>query len=285
MSNTGKRRTDRVSISMPVTVSGTDAAGKPFSEHASTVTVSQFGAAIAVKSLLTPGQDITILRSRSGTVREAKCQVLGQIATPGEPKIFTVAFHGPAVGFWDIYFPALPADNETAGRVFVMCRTCGTRRIVHLNAAQLTSYETSHRVSHPCETCGKSTVWVESQQPVASSPELKVANPARLAPAPAPAARENQRKHRRLQAEIPVCIRQAGTDDEVATSVDISRGGLCFISRRAYPAGTYIQVAIPFSPTAVNVFVEARVVHTFPMLSGDLYRHGVMYLAEHAALS
>lgn len=285
MSHAGSRRTDRVSITMPVSVSGKDSAGISFSEVASTVTVSQFGAAIALKNQISPGQDVTIRRLRTRTPREAECHVIGQIGTQGDLRVFSVTFQEPTVGFWDIYFPALPANTETAGRAFVMCENCNTRRVVHLNAQQLTAYEASRRVSYPCDNCGKTTVWVESQLETGKPPELKVANAARLASPPVPADRGNQRKHRRLAVEVPVCIRQAGTADEVATTVDISRGGLCFLGSRAYPAGSYIQVAIPYSPAAVNIFVDARVVHNSKMPSANLYRHGVMYLAENESSS
>lgn len=285
MSTAGQRRTDRVSIAMPISVSGTDPAGKPFSEDASTVTVSQYGAAIALKREISPGRNITIRRLRTPTPREAECHVIGKIGSQADLHVFSVTFLQPSVGFWDIYFPALPADIETAGRIFVMCQGCSTRRIVHLNTQQLTAYQSSHRISYPCENCGKSTVWVEPKQEGAKSPDIKLPNPTRLTPTPEPANRENRRKHPRLTVQMAVCIRQAGTDDEIATTIDISRGGLCFTSSRAYPAGSYIQVAIPYSPTAVNIFVEARVVHTGKSSSSDLYRHGVMYLAEHAPKS
>ena len=285
MSTAGQRRTDRVSISMPISVSGTDPTGKSFSEDASTVTVSQYGAAIALKRSLSPGQDVTIRRLRTPLPREAECHVIGKIGTQADLQVFSVTFLHPCVGFWDIYFPALPADIETAGRIFVMCQTCGTRRIVHLNAQQLTAYEASRRLTYPCDNCGRATVWTAPKQEAAKSSAIKTANPTRLSPTPEPANRENRRKHPRLAAQIPVCIRQAGTDDEVANTVDISRGGLCFTSSRAYPAGSYIQVAIPYSPTGVNIFVDARVVHTHQMPSSDLYRHGVMYLAENAPSS
>jgi len=83
-----------------------------------------------------------------------------------------------------------------------------------------------------------------------------------------------------VAAEIPVCIRQDGSDDDVAATADISHGGMLLLSRRHYPSGSYIQVAVPYSPTAVNVFVDARVVHSSKVPSQDLYRLGIMYLAE-----
>ena len=65
MAETSKRRSDRISLTLPLSISGRDAAGNPFSEDANTVTVSLHGAAIALKTELTPGQDIIICRLRT----------------------------------------------------------------------------------------------------------------------------------------------------------------------------------------------------------------------------
>ena len=197
----------------------------------------------------------------------------------GEQQIFGVTFRKAALGFWDIYFPPLPPDKETAGRTLMGCKECGTRKVVHLDAAGLGAYNANRQVSLQCSKCGKATVWLGSQlettKPVVPGP----ANAVRLAPAPSHLP-ENQRRHRRVAAEIPVCVRQAGAPDDVGTTVDISRGGLRFTSHRHHPAGSFIQVAVPYSPTAVNVFVEARVAHSSRLPEQGLYQFGIMYLAE-----
>jgi hypothetical protein len=279
MAETSKRRSDRVSIILPVLVSGRDAAGKSFSENTTTVMVSQHGAAIALKTALAPGQVIIICRHRLSVPREAECHVAGQIGKQADRQIFSVAFRKPAVGFWDIYFPPLPPGQDTAGRALLGCKICGTRKVVHFDPGQLSVYNADRQLSLSFDKCGKSTIWLESQQATTKPPGLRPANGARLAVAPPPLDK-NLRKHRRVVAEIPVCIRQAGSDDDVGTTVDISRGGLLFTSRRHHLAKSYIQVAVPYSPTAVNVFVDARVVHSSKLPSQELYRHGIMYLAE-----
>jgi hypothetical protein len=243
------------------------------------VTVSEHGAAIAVKTPLVPGQEISSRRRRTPVPREAECHVVGQIGMQAGLQIFSVTFRKPAVGFWDIYFPPLPPGRDTAGRALLGCKVCGTRKIVHLDPVQLAAYNANRQLSLNCDNCRKSTIWLESRQETTKQPELGPANPARLAAVPSPLARD-QRKHRRVAAEIPVCIRRVGLDDDVATTVDISRGGLCFTSSREYRTGSYIQVAVPYSPTAVNVLVDARVAHSSKAPSQELYRFGIIYLAE-----
>ncbi len=279
MTEISKRRSDRVLVTLPVSVSGTDANGIPFSEDASTVTVSQNGAAIAVKTLLIPGQEIIVRRHRLRIPRGAECLVTGKVGEQPGLQVFSVAFRKPAVGFWDIYFPPLPAEGDTAGRALLGCKVCGTRKVVHLDPAELAAYNAHRQLSLNCTICGKSTIWLELQQETTKRPELGPANSARLAAAPPPPVK-NQRKHRRVATEILVCIRQAGSADDVATTVDISRGGLLFTSRRQYRPGSYIQIAVPYVPSALNVFADARVVHSSRVPSQELYRVGLMYLAE-----
>ena len=279
MAETSKRRSDRISLTLPLSVSGRDAADNPFSEDATTVRVSQHGAAVALKTELAPGQEIIIRRHRTRVPREAECHVLGQIGKQAGLHIFSVAFRKPAVGFWDVYFPPLPSDADTVGRALLGCEVCGTRKIVHLDPVELAAYNTNRQLFLSCDKCGKSTIWLESQQATTMQPALGAANPARLAAAP-PALTKSQRKHRRVAAEIPVCIRQVGSHDDVAPTVDISRGGMGLISSRSYSVGSYIKVAVPYSPTRVNVFVDARVAHVSKVPSQELYRLGIMYLAE-----
>jgi hypothetical protein len=279
LAGTTSRRSDRLSIAVPISVSGMDAAGNLFSEDATTVTVSLHGAAIALKTEVAPGQDIIVRRLRTRVPREAQCHVLGKIGTLPGQHVFNVAFLKEAVGFWDVYFPPLPSDTDTAGRALLACHVCGTRKIVHLDPAKLAAFGANRQISLDCDKCGKPTDWLESRQETTKQPELVAVNPVRLAAAPPPPG-ENQRKHRRVAAVIPVCIRQAGSDDDVSTTLDISHGGMRISSSHNYVAGTYIKVAVPYSPTAVNVFVDARVVHCSKGPSQELYQLGIMYLAE-----
>lgn len=279
MAVTDKRRTDRVFITLPVSISGTDAAGQPFSEDTTTVTVSQHGASMTLKTEFGPGQEITVRRLRTRVPHVAECLVVGQTGKQGGLQVFSVAFRKPAVGFWDVYFPSLPPDQGTAGRALLECKVCATRRVVHLDSLELEVYSANRQLSLRCDKCGKSTIWSESQQETARQIELAPANPTRLAGAPSPPA-NNQRKHRRVAAEIPACVRQAGSDDEVATTIDISRGGLRFTSRRHYATGSYIQVAVPYSSRALNVFVNARTAHSCKTPNREIYQFGIMYLAE-----
>ena len=99
MVDVSKRRTDRVLISLPVSVSGTDASGTSFSEDTTTVTVSQHGAAIALNVALAPGQEITLRRQRTRVTREAECHVVGQIGQQAVVIILNAIYEEDFLGF------------------------------------------------------------------------------------------------------------------------------------------------------------------------------------------
>jgi len=62
------------------------------------------------------------------------------------------------------------------------------------------------------------------------------------------------------------------------TCEDVSRGGLCFKSRKRYSEKFKIEVAAPYTPGAQNFFTTAEIVHVEELKSEKKYRCGVVYL-------
>ena len=83
----------------------------------------------------------------------------------------------------------------------------------------------------------------------------------------------------RLKTRLTACIRQPGADDELAVCEDISPVGMCFRSKRRYDADAPIEVAVPYSPDAANIFLPARIVYSEEMPKAGLFRHGTEYRA------
>jgi hypothetical protein len=52
---------------------------------------------------------------------------------------------------------------------------------------------------------------------------------------------------------------------------------MCFRSKRHYQANAEIEVAVPYSPDAANIFLPARVVYSEEMPKAGLFRHGTEY--------
>ena len=92
-----------------------------------------------------------------------------------------------------------------------------------------------------------------------------------------PGGEQRQRQRLRLKTRLTACIRQANTDDELAVCEDISPVGMCFRSKRHYENNAAIEVAVPYSPDAANIFLPARVVYSEEMPKAGLFRHGTEY--------
>ena len=59
---------------------------------------------------------------------------------------------------------------------------------------------------------------------------------------------------------------------------NMSRGGLCFRTNKAYVSGSPIEVAVPFSAGGANIFVTARVAHVMRKGTDNVFRVGVAYV-------
>ena len=72
-------------------------------------------------------------------------------------------------------------------------------------------------------------------------------------------------------------IRQAGEDDELAVCEDISPIGMCFRSKRRYQGQAAVEVAVPYSPEAANIFLPARIIYSEEIPKAGSFRHGTEY--------
>ena len=66
--------------------------------------------------------------------------------------------------------------------------------------------------------------------------------------------------------------------DDVVTCEDVSRGGLCFKSRKPYAERFKVEVAAPYTPGMQNFFTPAEIVHVQELKDEKKFRCGVAYL-------
>jgi PilZ domain len=89
---------------------------------------------------------------------------------------------------------------------------------------------------------------------------------------------ENRRKHPRTKINFTACVRQPNATEDIVACEDVSRGGLRFLSRRSYAAKCIIEVAVPYTEDAPNIFVPAQIVYVLELPERKLFRCGVAYL-------
>jgi hypothetical protein len=88
---------------------------------------------------------------------------------------------------------------------------------------------------------------------------------------------DNRRKHPRTRVSYKASIRRSGFTDDIVTCEDMSKGGLCFRSRKKYFQGTDIEVAVPYSPGANAIYVPAQIAWVIEITKDKLYKCGAAY--------
>jgi hypothetical protein len=281
---------------MAILLVGSDMEGKMFSEETNTVLLSRHGAGIVSHYKLSPEQELILRRLDSN--KEAEIRIVGQIGVEEDVYTYGVAFLDSTENFWGIKFPPASEAEQEARFAHLECSSCRTRETVEQSDLESDVYLVNEGIVRYCKQCGSSTFWKRALEDVEEAPMLvevglrpssaaiaveEEPEPA-SAPAPAPeakpAAKENRRKHVRTKANFKACIRSFGFGDDVVGCEDISRGGLCFKSRKRYTEKMKIEVAAPYTAGVQNFFVPGEVVYVQELQDEKVFRCGVEYLGR-----
>lgn len=281
MESEGKRRSDRVILELPIVVSGTDCLGEAFLEQTRTLVLSRHGAKITLNRKLVPDQEVSIRCHETG--RESDARVVGQIGGNEDEYYYGVELLDANADLWGIEFPPLDETETAVGRVLLECIRCRTRALTYLNEFEAEVLEVNRHLSRYCKKCTDMSLWRETQlmpgEKLPEEEEKKAAAVAVAAPAVKPKRTRNDRKHVRLELKVAVCIRAPQYGEEIATTVNVSRGGFRFRSPRHYREGWLIEAALPYSRTAANIFAAARIVYAAEEPDGfNVY--GVQYVPK-----
>jgi len=235
---------------------------------------------------------------------EVEVRLVGHIGQRDGAFVYGIAFRHPEIDFWKVEFPREPAI--TIHNLTFECEICRTRQVIEQNDIEEDVHAVNDCILHHCQECDCSTSWrravPEASAPaVPASPVEAIAEAARDLPEPvlvttgaAIAAtafepikagsttiaqtagrRENRRAHVRTKVTFTACVRYASSD-EVVECDNVSKGGLCFRSRRHYPANEMIEIAAPYSVGEQAIFVSAAVRRVEELPSG-LFRYGLEY--------
>jgi PilZ domain len=280
MASPGMRRSERVSLILLLDASGRDAHGQEFRGPARTLLINRTGAMIVLDRDLAAEQRIHLQRkSPSEAYREGDVRVVGQFGRHKDGALYGVEILGDQADLWGVEFPPIAASSEAVARMLLECSYCRSREVVYLNEFELRGFETNRGIARLCKNCKVPSIW--TQAPHEDEKKLGMRSRARRAADTAapdkPDGEQRQRERVRLKTRLTACIRQANADDELAVCEDISPIGMCFRSKRRYEVDTPIEVAVPYSPDAANIFLPARIVYAEEMAKAGLFRHGTEY--------
>jgi hypothetical protein len=281
MSSPSRRRSDRVSLTVLLEVAGTDSHGVEFKEPGKTLIVSRRGAMIVLERELRSGQEIHIQRKApSESQRHSQARVVNQMGRQRDGFLYSVEILNPEIDLWGVDFPALLEESDAVAKMLLECTYCHGREVAYLSEMELRAFETNRGVARHCKTCRVPSIW--TQVPHEDEKKLKARSartrhPGEQQGTGSTDGEQRERQRLRLQTRLTACIRKTGEDDELAVCEDISPIGMCFRSKRRFDTDTPIEVAVPYSPDAANIFLPARIVYSEEIPKAGLFRHGTEY--------
>ena len=117
-----RRRSQRIYLSVGVTIQGTGASGEPINEEARTLVVSAHGALLPLESSVALGQVLTVHHNK--TEEELFCKVARIKRGNAEKPEIGIEFLQPSPRFWRVAFPPAdwkPAELEAAQTFAPLC--------------------------------------------------------------------------------------------------------------------------------------------------------------------
>ncbi|MGZ4816790.1 MAG: PilZ domain-containing protein [Terriglobales bacterium] len=258
--NQGEQRSsDRVRYAFRVHITGTDSSGYEFSQPVRTEVVTRDGGLIVCPMVMNVGDVVNLVRQD----RQVGARIVGQVGLMKEEQLYGIQFLEPVPDFWGIRFAE--HGQEAAGRAVLECGVCSMQQVLPLGEIEMLVFESTKVVAQNCQRCGRQTLWMEPS--ILGEPGLLTGADAYNQGDESGQARVrrfasvNDRKHQRISMRnTKACLRRPGYADDVVDVLDLSRGGVHFMSFVDYYKGTMVEVAVPYTNGGANVFVPAEVV-------------------------
>jgi PilZ domain len=284
MGNQDMRRSDRIYVEIPIRVSGSDVWGLNFADETKTMSINRHGAKIMLNRALGPQQNVMIRYLATGA--EASARVVGKFGEDPRGAHYGIEFLDHKASPWSVDYPLVESEYPAA-RALLECGRCHNQEVVYLSEMEAQVFDANHGLTRHCKSCGSPSVWVASSMSESGESKQAAGQDSPVAPPPSqeaeqppPVRTQNDRKHVRVKVRMTMCIRHPQFGEEILSPENISRGGVCFISRKLYGLGTNIEIALPFTKDGASIFSHARIVQAKELPKSDGFRYGAQYIAN-----
>ena len=252
--------------------------GEDFLGDGETIDVSHDGASIMLHRDLRVGQTIKI--RRVGANNEALARVVGCYRDhTSTGRVFGVALSDTESNLWDIVFPPSAALADAVLRTLLRCVACGRLEVSYLNEFESDLFLNHPSVARLCGKCGGWTTWTRPYGTIPAASEASARGGlAQLDAQDAGLQNLNNRSDQRLRTETVGCIRNLSFGNEIVLVSGLAREGVNFFSANQYPEGASIEMAIPYTSRAPNVFSLVRIVGARRDKDGSLTEYRAAYL-------
>ena len=272
-----KRRSDRLMLTVPLIVSGSDLRGTGFKDSARTVTLNRHGARINILRLLFIGQTVRLTNLVSH--REANFRVVGPLSPHSEKGgEWGVECIDGQQNIWGIQFPPPPVGQEAEPAALLECRRCHTVALLRTSLVEVEVLGTAGLLTKSCETCTANTLWGYAEKQVAmGAPPEEATMMAEAGAGAALSKGADVRRHRRVALQLPVLVRDYSGKFELTKSENVSKGGFCFATEKDFHVGEGVMVACPYSGSDQSLEVSAKIVRRQNLEGTNRKFYGVRY--------
>jgi hypothetical protein len=272
-----KRRSDRISVQLPIIISGVDVLGENFAESARTVVIARYGAKILCQRKLTPQLELTIRCLM--TDEDSDARIVGRVRESSEGIYYGLELLDQEVDLWGVVFPPIEESETAIGRVLLECIRCHRRELVYLNEFEAEVLERSRSLWRDCTRCAETSLWKETWLKANEELPQEVEAPAPPSPSTPPKRTRDDRRHVRVELQMEALIRDPQGWEEVVKTDNVSRGGFRFTSQRHYAQDWLLEVALPHSRGGANIFSAAKVKYASGKTAAGNAVYGVAYTA------
>lgn len=250
------RQSDRVTLSLPIRIIGTDPLGREFRDEARTILVTRHGGRILLARELDPQTEITIRFARLN--REAKALIVGKAGESSDGYQYGVRILDTNVNLWGIHFPEAAEAESAVGRVLLECTSCHAQEVACLDGLALGVFQANRTLSRPCKCSPAMTAWseVSIDGRVETAPAAPVAVGTKLF---STARTRNLREGLEQSWKIHACVKSSGFGEEIVLTDNPTRNGVRYMSEHKYEEGEKVEIAIPYQQAGGNIFIPAQV--------------------------
>jgi hypothetical protein len=261
-----------VPFRVAVVAAGIDLEGRSFVCESYTEMVAPFGCSIVLRQPLAVDDELDIRIDN----REVRGRVAGKIRSVKARHVYAIEFEDSAPIAWDESFPKR-SDPECV--LPLRCSACDLVGDVTLSGVAVLVFKADGAITRTCPRCCERTKWRRERGANRQLPKTKGSLPAprfsseaeRVEYAVLPLASHigrvkqqppsaEQRTSSRVHLKrMRACVQCNGRADEVLI-VNMSRGGLRFVSCNRYTRGDWLRVAAPYIAGGNNIFVGAEIV-------------------------
>lgn len=269
-----QRRSERVTLTVPLWVMGSHPKGFPFIEDARTVNVNRHGAHIRIFRPLKASERVTVVNL--ATHREAEFRVVGPLVPfTEEGGEYGIECLRERDNIWDIDFPPPAGGAAMPPTALLECRGCQRVVLERLSLMEVDVLRSAGILTRNCSRCGAETAWGYPERRIAMEgppEEADLFEQARVE-----AARREQRAEARQAIQLPLRVRDFDGAEEIIHTENTSASGLCFVSAKKYVVGQGVLVTCPYDEKRPMLATPARIVRSAPIGGSPRRLYGVRF--------